>query len=430
MTMPTAPTMIFNPGFQPSTAIDTLENTFGPVACDVGEILYTYQDGVWNPDADNTIRRWLFTLVGNAYKPAQASTVLEILRAREPHIDDSPQDQYLNLPNGLLDWRTGVLTDHTPAVPSTVRIPVAWDPAARCPEIQAWMANVFPADCQEMVEEVIGLCLLDANPFHKAILLSGSGRNGKGTFVRLLTRLLGTDNVCSVNPQTLDRDRFAAAELRGKLANLAGDVDARRFVGTEMFKQVTGGDRLKAERKYGQPFYFTSRALMIAAFNEMPSTSDLSEGYFSRWVILPMTGYFPAGTADETIEERMALELPGLLALGVRGLQRLMARGHFGKPMSVAMAEDAYREESNELLAWLRSGESPVDDGVRVGRSELYSSFVSYAMRSGLQPWTARKVYARIQADVKFVGLKATPFKSNGARGFDFEALELPSDED
>lgn len=53
---------------------------------------------------------------------------------------------------------------------------------------------------------------------------------------------------------------------------------------------------MTAEAKYGAPFAFTCRALIVAAFNALPRSADTSEGFFSRWLVVPFTGYFPPGT--------------------------------------------------------------------------------------------------------------------------------------
>jgi hypothetical protein len=90
----------------------------------------------------------------------------------------------LNLPNGLLDWRTGQLLPHDPAIPSTVRIPVPWNPEATCPFVDAFLASTLPEDCVRLLEEIAGYALLPDNPLHKAILFDGAGRNGKGNTLR------------------------------------------------------------------------------------------------------------------------------------------------------------------------------------------------------------------------------------------------------
>jgi putative DNA primase/helicase len=183
-------------------------------------------------------------------------------------------------------------------------------------------------------------------------MLYGTGRNGKGTFLRLISALLGSANLSSVTPQSLDENRFRAAELHGKLANVAGDVDPRMFKGTELLKQLTGGDRVTAERKHGQPFSFTCRALMLAAFNQLPRTADTTEGFFSRWLVLPFVGYFPAGVADGTREAKLhsPAELQGLLVKAVEGLQRIRSRGCFAEPESVKAATLAFRTHADTCV--------------------------------------------------------------------------------
>ena len=142
----------------------------------------------------------------------------------EPHRD------WLNLPNGMLDWRTGTLHDHDESYWSTSQLAVTWSEDAECPEIERFLAEVLPADLLEpgadgspgFIYEVIGYALFSGNPLHKAILLLGTGRNGKGTLLRLLNAMLGEDNVSSVALHEMANNRFRVAELVGKVANIAG----------------------------------------------------------------------------------------------------------------------------------------------------------------------------------------------------------------
>lgn len=74
----------------------------------------------------------------------------EVLRyleaAGEPTVTDRPPEQYVNVPNGLLDWRTDELVAHTPDVVSTVQLPVAWRAEAECPGILRFLHDVLPED--------------------------------------------------------------------------------------------------------------------------------------------------------------------------------------------------------------------------------------------------------------------------------------------
>ena len=105
-------------------------------AVDTSGRLYRYHDGVWRNDGDVAVRRVAAFLLGNRYRLMHGATAVELIRLREPFFTDARLDtQYLNLPNGLLEWRTATLQPHRPEVPSTIRLPVAWDAQATCPVI-------------------------------------------------------------------------------------------------------------------------------------------------------------------------------------------------------------------------------------------------------------------------------------------------------
>ena len=143
----------------------------------------------------------------------------------------------------------------------------------------------------ELVLEVIGYATYPANPYRVAVLLLGPGRNGKSILLRLLTALLGPENVAAMPLQVLAENRFAPAELLGKLANVCGDLDAREVRRSDQFKIITGGDEVFVERKFGHPFKFTPFALPVFSANEAPISSDQSEAWFDRWLIIPIGAF-------------------------------------------------------------------------------------------------------------------------------------------
>jgi phage/plasmid-associated DNA primase len=108
-----------------------------------------------------------------------------------------------------------------------VQLPVDWNPKATCPRIDRFLWEVIPPDALDLVLEVIGYATYPANPYRVAVLLLGPGRNGKSILLRVLAALLGPENVSAMPLQVLAENRFASAELLGKLANIGGDLDAR-----------------------------------------------------------------------------------------------------------------------------------------------------------------------------------------------------------
>jgi putative DNA primase/helicase len=54
-------------------------------------------------------------------------------------------------------------------------------------------------------------------------MLHGDGRNGKGTLLRVIEVFLGRVNCSNRSLQDLDNNRFAVADLFGKIANILAD---------------------------------------------------------------------------------------------------------------------------------------------------------------------------------------------------------------
>lgn len=227
--------------FVPKSMADELR-TEGESFLLTAERLHRYQDGVY---------------VDATAHSAQAIQMKLTDRARDAHITETlkflsvaswvrkgsvnPDCGKLNVQNGILDLATGHFSSHTPQFLSTIQIPVRYDEKATCPRIDRFFASVLPPDCLDVIGELFGYCLIQNASFHKAFLLTGTGANGKGTLIKLLTAFLGDDNVSKVPLQELDENRFKRAELFGKLANVFADLDSRALRSSSYFKTIVAG---------------------------------------------------------------------------------------------------------------------------------------------------------------------------------------------
>ena len=331
----------------------TLRNAvinLGPLAVGPGRTIWWYDHGVYLPNGDVEVRRRVADLLGERGRKVHADQMVSEISTGHPFITDAQPTRWINCRNGLLDWRTLELHPHTPTLPTTYQLAVDWDPHAVCPVVDGWLRMVAPADAVHLMWEVIGLAVYPDQPFHKVVLLLGPGRNGKGTFLRLVTALIGPEHVAGVSLQDLGESRWATADLFGKVANIAGDLDARANIRTDIFKRATGQDTITGEHKYGQRFDFTSRATMLFAANEPPGSADHTHGYLSRFVVVPFTRLTIApGDEDPALEPEMHRELQGVLVKAVDGLRRAMERGGFDEPDSVTRANERYRQSTDPL---------------------------------------------------------------------------------
>lgn len=405
----------------------------------IDQRFYTYAKGVWRPGEDDLSQETI-NLLGNRYRHSHRTNVLDVLRHRShvPVIDSGPAPRWVNVRNGLIDWREQVLYPHTPDVLSVTQFPVDFDEHADCPNFREFLASVLPEDCVQpdldsehgFIWELIAYALYSGNPLHIAVLLFGTGRNGKGVFLHTLERLLGSANLSSVTLHDLIGNRFRAATLFGKVANIAGDLDAKWLDATAMFKAVTGGDSVQAEHKYGAAFDFTPWALPIFSTNKAFGAADTSEGYFARWVVVPFPHSF-VGREDRSLQERIGTdeELCGILRRAVAALPALMDRGRLPEPASVAEAKRAFIVAGDRVRAWVDE-DTTRDPEAWTPRTVLFNAFRAYAEGSAGRPLSASEFYQRLDqiAGVRtakrggergYVGIRHPGNGSEGAQGAD-----------
>ena len=156
----------------------------------------------------------------------------------------------INLKNGLYDLKEDKFKLHTPKLLSTVQIPVEYDETADCPIIDKFLSEVVSEEYIPMLLEWIGYSMIPDNSMQKAVMLLGSGSNGKSVFLNLLTEFIGIENTAGESLQKLEKDRFSAANLYGKLLNVCPDIAGSEVYDSSVFKTLTGNEtQIRGEKK-------------------------------------------------------------------------------------------------------------------------------------------------------------------------------------
>lgn len=139
---------------------------------------------------------------------------------------------------------------------------------------------------------------------------------------------------------------------------------------------------------------------MIAAFNALPRTADTTEGFFSRWVVVPFERFFPAGKADTGVIGRLTArsELRGLLRLAVGGLQNVMRRGAFTIPDSVRRATERFRAEADPIRGFIeeRLESTSPNSNTLLPRTDVYAEYVVWSQMNGFHQMSAIRFYEQL----------------------------------
>lgn len=121
--------------------------------------------------------------------------------------------------------------------------------------------------------------------------LIGSGSNGKSVLASVIAGVFGEQYFSRFSPKQLFKDsdaRVNIAALRGKIANLVGDLDEKDISGGD-FKRFASGEKFQGRENYARkPVQVTAPPLLCCA-NTMPETSDDSWGHHRRQLPISTT---------------------------------------------------------------------------------------------------------------------------------------------
>jgi putative DNA primase/helicase len=289
--------------------------------------------------------------------------------------------------NGLLYLPAGVLHPHTPVFWGCDAVDYAFNPHAREPkEWLAFLESVWPGDAEAIrtLQEIFGYMLTEDTGQQKAFLIVGPPRSGKGTIARILTRLLGPENVAGPTFAGLSGN-FGLAPLIGKPlaiisdARLGGKTD--QSVVVERLLSITGEDTLTIDRKYREPWTGRLPTRFLILTNELPRLTDASGAVASRFILLRLQQDF-RGREDHGLTARLLLELPAILNWAVVGRARLAARGHFVQTASGQQSIDALKDLTSPIGAFLRDC-AVVDASRSVECEGLFHAWVVWCQLQG-----------------------------------------------
>jgi len=361
------------------------------------EEIYHYTEGVYLPNGEQVVGSFAQGVLkkngGVAY--AKNNLISEIIGGVKrstytPRTDFNEDTRLICLNNGILNIETREFFKHTPDYKFTSKIPIDYDFKAKCPKFLKFLAEVLPdKKDQDTMQEVFGYCLLREYPIQKGIMLTGEGSNGKSVLLEVLGKMLGDDNVIAHSLQELEESRFARANLYGKLANIYPDLTDRALYGTGMFKLMTGGDKVTADKKFKDSVSFQNYAKLIFSANKLPETKDDSYAFYRRWLIIKFTQVFSEelGNKDPHLKKKLLTpeEMSGVLAWALEGLKRLMDNGQFTNQPPVSELKTAYIKGSDSLKAFVEEC-IDADSTGEISKDEFFGTYTAYCRERNLIP--------------------------------------------
>lgn len=247
-----------------------------------------------------------------------------------PHKEQA-DPRYVGFANCVLDVETGAELPWCDSLVIPNVVPVEWDPAAECPEVDEFMERLScgRADVLLDLQEVLGYCCYRSNEFGQApVLVNPQGANGKSSFIKVARSLVGAENATAIDVNDLGR-RFQAEAAAGKLVVLSDDTGAGYIEANSMavVKKIITGDEVHTDVKGGKGYDFHPYATLIISANRLPRMQDSSGGTMRRWFPIPFDAHFAKGepgfdpravakvTTPEALRRVAVLAMAGLSAM-------------------------------------------------------------------------------------------------------------------
>lgn len=415
--------------FIPKRLAEALGYTNFLTLSDTDEI-YFWDKRIFKP-AEALLRTRIAGVLQNEYQKRRAEETLDYIKAvtYKDREDMNLPTKYLPVENGLYNWEEEKLEPFSDRYFITATHPIHFDPDADCPENHAFWEEVLNPEDKKLAEEIFGYCLYRAMPIHKAFMFTGTGRNGKTTFLETLTAFLGPQNVSHVHLHQLcnPNQRFYASELYQKNANICGDLPPRALKDTGLFKMAVGGDTLIAEKKFHNPFSFKSYAKMAYSANTLPATHDVTDAFFRRWLILEFPNEFEGKNADKDKLAKLTTpaELSGLFNVATKALNRLLTRGDFKNTRSTNSVRDDYLLRSDPLSVFLKQ-EIEKDLKSEVSKDDLYDAYQEFCEEHDAKPESRTTFFDRIKT--YFRGVKQVRPRKGDDRVYMLQGIKLKRD--
>jgi P4 family phage/plasmid primase-like protien len=369
--------------------------------------LYDSKSGIYINDGENVIEAEAEKIDSSISTHQVYEIKNHIIRRTSTDRREFDADiKWLAFKNCMVNLLTLEKQSHDPKYMATIQIPVPYnedilhsqnnnesssisnffdwvvDPISHpCPAIMNFMYEVVtaPEELQSILD-FTAYCLWRALPFHKYILFNGGGRNAKGTMLRLIKRVLGFENISGESLHRILDNRFAVAELYGKLANIDADMSTEALRNTGILKKLTGGDPIPAEQKFKPPFRFVNYAKLLFSANEIPQTPDETDAFFARLIIINFPKQFIEGAnADPYLFEKISTdkELSGFLYILLKRLPKVLKRGIFTASSSIPENYDKYILSSDPIRAFVEECLERDNDRAP-SKEEVYAAYRSF----------------------------------------------------
>lgn len=282
----------------------------------------------------------------------------------------------------------------------THQLKFAYDPDANASRFKTFLDEVLPdSDAQRVLAEFIGYVLIPNSvlSLERALVLYGSGANGKSVVFSIISALLGTENVSNYSLESLtDVNGYYRVRLGQVLLNYSSEISSR--MDTTFFKQLVSGEPIQARSPHEKPITITNYARLMFNSNTLPKDVEQNEGFFRRFIIIPFNVTIPEDKRDPDLAKKIIeTELPGIFNWVLDGVRSLLSAKQFTKSKTISDTIREYKKKSDTVNMFLEDENYRIDATEKLIVKGVYETYSIYCKIYGYKACSLKSFTERLR---------------------------------
>jgi putative DNA primase/helicase len=282
----------------------------------------------------------------------------------------------------------------------TKMMPVVYDPAAKAPRFEAFLARIQPDPVMRaFLQRWFGLSMTAHTGEQKLAFLHGAGANGKSVLVDLMAKIIGDYAATAKIESLTGQNRRGGGDATPDLVPLMGarlvrasEPDEGERLQEGVIKELTGGEPILVRALHSDFVEVRPVFKLTISGNHKPEIRGTDDGIWRRVLLVPFDVQIPKEERDTDLGVKLWEERAGILNWLVEGLLAYL-EGGLQEPQAVLDATREFREESDPVGAFLTECAvmSGSDKDFMTAR-ELIEAFNYWLDEKGETKWGGRTV--------------------------------------
>jgi len=394
------------------------------------------------PDYHTPISKWAKRLQGEGGTNATLNHAAHYSRRRVCEFD---RDKFvLNVQNGTIDLRTGKLRPHRPSDMLRKLANVKFDPNAKAPTFEAFMATILPDDkVRKFVLRYLGYSLTGDASEQMLMVALGDGSNGKGVLAELIRYIIGEYVGNLPITSLLVQSRNVENDLAGLVGTrfvTAKEAPEGKAFDEARLKEMTGEDTLSVRFLFKEFFDYKPEFKLFVYSNKLPVIEGMDNGIWRRLALVEFVVKFvkaPANPAerdpkahymDPKLGAKLRAESSGILNTLLAACKEWQDTG-LDVPEAVINATKQWQTKSDVIADFVASRieKVPHIKGAKTSVDAVFAAYVQWAKEQAPD----RKPLAKnpLSTQLRRLGLEPDPGHAEG-RFWKGVSLRKPEPED